>query len=48
LQVALLASLLVVVVTGLGQKRQRHKIKKLVERRGNVIVENFATNPSIF
>jgi hypothetical protein len=28
LQVALLASLLVVVVTGLGQKRQRHKIKK--------------------
>jgi hypothetical protein len=27
LQVALLASLLLVVVTGLGQKRQRHKIK---------------------
>jgi hypothetical protein len=27
LQGALLASLLVVVVTGLGQKRQRHKIK---------------------
>jgi hypothetical protein len=27
LKVALLASLLVVVVTGLGQKRQRHKIK---------------------
>jgi hypothetical protein len=28
LQGALLASLLVVAVTGLGQKRQRHKIKK--------------------
>jgi hypothetical protein len=27
LQGALLASLLVVMVTGLGQKRQRHKIK---------------------
>jgi hypothetical protein len=37
LQVALLASLLVVVVTGQGQKRQRHKIKKQVERRANVI-----------
>jgi hypothetical protein len=47
LQGALLASLLLVVVTGLGQKRQRHKIKTS-RTASKCHRRNFATIPLIF